>query len=115
MYPHRQDLFSKNFWRCVPCAAHVGCHPVGPGQDGTRPLGRLADAELRKCKQAAHAAFDPIWQTRNMSRAKAYRWLANRLDIPAHQCHIGMFDATQCRQVVAAVAASDFKYLSEVA
>ena len=103
IYPHRPDLFDKNFWRCDPCGAYVGCHPVGPGHDGTRPLGRLANAELRRAKQAAHAAFDPIWKNREMSRANAYRWLANRLAIPSADCHIGVFDIPQCKAVVEAV------------
>lgn len=103
IYPHRPDLFEKKFWRCEPCDAYVGCHPVGPGHDGTRPLGRLANAELRRAKQAAHAAFDPIWKNREMSRAKAYRWLANRLSVPASECHIGMFDTHQCKAVIEAV------------
>lgn len=41
-------------WACLPCAAWVGCH-----KGTTQPLGRLANAELRKAKMAAHAAFDP--------------------------------------------------------
>ena len=38
-----------------------------------------------------------------MSRAKAYRWLSNRLSIPKSHCHIGMFDVNQCRAVIEAV------------
>ncbi|WP_278247013.1 zinc-finger-containing protein [Agathobaculum desmolans] len=42
---------------CRRCNAYVGCHK---GTD--RPLGRLADAELRYWKKAAHAVFDPLWR-----------------------------------------------------
>lgn len=89
IYPHRPDLKSKVIYRCVPCKAHVGCHP---GTD--RPLGRLANADLRKAKMAAHAAFDPS------ARAEAYQWLAEALGISRDDCHIGMFDVETCKRVV---------------
>lgn len=106
VYPHRRDLWPKKFYLCKPCDAWVGCHPPasaeGGGQgDGTVPLGRLANAELRAAKQAAHAAFDPLWKSGLMRRRKAYGWLAKQLDIPVQECHIGMFDVPQCNRVVA--------------
>jgi hypothetical protein len=111
IYPHRPDLFGKNFWRCKPCDAYVGCHSPahkngkGGVGNGTVPLGRLANAELRRAKQAAHTAFDPLWKPGgSMNRGKAYAWLAGALDISPDDCHIGMFDVDTCRAVVAAVA-----------
>lgn len=103
IYPHREDLYSKKFWNCAPCKAYVGCHPVNPthGQDGTRPLGRLADADLRRAKSAAHRVFDPLWQEGHFkSRKAAYSWLAGQLHIPVDQCHIGFFNVARCNQVV---------------
>lgn len=97
VYPHRPDLAGKRFWACPPCDAYVGCH------EGTdKPLGRLADADLRKAKMDAHAAFDPFWRGR-MSRGRAYKWLATALGIDRRDCHIGMFDDFQCREVVRVV------------
>lgn len=101
VYPHRRDLHEIFLYRCTPCDAWVGCH-----RGTTRPLGRLANAELRRAKQAAHAAFDPLWRhragirTARMPRAKAYAWLARELGIEAADCHIGMFDVATCRRVV---------------
>jgi len=101
IYPHRPDLFTKKFWRCRPCNAYVGCHKPNIGYgDGTRPLGRLANAELRAAKSAAHAAFDPVWQEGVVKRGSAYAWLAEKLGIQAKQCHIGEFDVDQCKRVV---------------
>ena len=97
IYPHRHDLSSKAIWRCAPCGAWVGCH-----YGTTQPLGRLANAELRKAKMAAHAAFDPLWKSRRMRRGEAYRWLSKELGIPFEQTHIGMFDVETCRRVVEA-------------
>lgn len=101
IYPHRPDLYQKKFWRCRPCKAYVGCHKPNVGYgDGTRPLGRLANAELRAAKSAAHAAFDPVWQNGFVRRGSAYAWLADKLGIQPKQCHIGEFDVEQCKRVV---------------
>jgi hypothetical protein len=95
VYPRRPDLAHKLFWKCAPCGAYVGCH-----QGGSDPLGRLANPELRRWKQAAHRWFDPIWKSRTMTRRAAYSWLAKELGIPAKDTHIGMFDVETCRRVV---------------
>ncbi len=81
---------------CRPCDAYVGVHG-----NSDQPLGRLANAELRKYKVAAHDAFDPLWKTRRFLRSGAYAWLAKQMHIPIEKTHIGMFDVTQCKQVVA--------------
>ena len=96
IYPHRKDLYSKKFYQCKPCDAYVGCHP-----NSDKPLGRLANADLRRAKMAAHAAFDPIWKSGNKSRSKAYSWLAEAMKLTPDKCHVGMFDVAQCEQVVA--------------
>lgn len=95
IYPHRKDLYEKTFYQCKPCNAYVGCHP------GTvNPLGRLANAELRKAKMAAHAAFDPLWKTGIKKRGSAYAWLQEALGIDKKDCHIGMMDVAMCNRVV---------------
>jgi hypothetical protein len=104
LYPRRPDLAQRRFWRCEPCDAHVGCHP------GTeKPLGRLAKANLRELKQFAHGHFDPIWRSGGMGRAEAYRWLADKLGIPAERCHIGWFDERMCCRVIEVCAAENIR------
>ena len=106
IYPHRPDLSTLKFWQCAPCDAYVGCHKPGANVDGVRSdgtlsLGRLANAELRKAKQDAHAAFDPLWRNGCFgSRRGAYTWLAKKLGINYKACHIGMFDIAQCHSVI---------------
>lgn len=102
IYPHRDDLIHKKFWRCLSCKAHVGCHPPTAHTQGRSdiPLGRLANAELRAAKQAAHEAFDRVWKDRLTSRKSAYGLLAARLGIRNSACHIGMFDVAMCRRTV---------------
>ena len=96
VYPDRPDLHNKWFYRCHPCDAYVGCHP-----NTKNPLGRLANAELRKYKSMAHRAFDPIWKTKAMKRSDAYKVLAAEMRIQPSECHIGMLDIAQCKQVIA--------------
>ena len=88
---------------CRQCNAYVGVH------NGTdKPLGRLANAELRKAKIAAHDAFDPLWKgkirrdgcAKYKARGAGYKWLAKQLQMNPEDCHIGMFDVDLCKQVV---------------
>ena len=104
IYPHRTDLVKLRFWLCEPCGAYVGCHKKNReyGNDGTVPLGRLANADLRRAKSRVHKAFDPMWKRNGGNRKEAYAWLAGRLNIPASECHIGMFDLPTCDRAVSA-------------
>lgn len=94
IYPNRPDVFGKRFYLCRHCEAYVGCH------FGTnKPLGILANAELRAAKRQAHYYFDMIWMPNKNRRSDAYRWLASVLKIPDAECHIGMFDLATCYRV----------------
>lgn len=64
-------------------------------------MGTPANSAVRAARQAAHAAFDPIWQRGDLSRGAAYHWLAQELGIPVAACHIGRFNAAQCDRVIA--------------
>ena len=35
-----------------------------------------------------------------MTRGEAYRWLARGLGLTSRECHISMFNVTQCKSVV---------------
>ena len=100
-YPYSRD-YGPTFV-CVPCKAWVGCHP------GTeKPLGGLANAELRAAKMAAHAAFDPLWRrkierdgcSKGHARRAGYAWLAEQLGLPVEKTHIGYMNLDECRRVV---------------
>jgi hypothetical protein len=95
IYPYDKRWDTAFFWHCSPCGAYVGCH-----HRTKKPLGRLADLELRRAKMRAHEAFDPLWRSGRMSRNEAYGWLARKLGIPTSECHIGMFDTVACNTVV---------------
>lgn len=95
VYPGLPALARRRFYKCDPCHAWVGCHP------GTiKPLGRLANAPLRRARVKAHDRFDRLWRGGRMKRTDAYAWLAEQLGIKPEDCHIGMFDAAACARVV---------------
>ena len=103
IYPRRPDLWAQIFYRCKPCKAWVGTHKNSNG----KPLGRLANLELRRAKGKAHAAFDRLWKakmqrddcSKSQARKAGYRWLAEQLEIDPKDCHIGMFDVEMCNRV----------------
>lgn len=95
LYPHREDLADKKFWRCVPCEAYVGCHR------GTEsPMGTLANKNLRAVRSEAHRLFDQVWRNGRHSRDVAYRMLARAMRISVGRCHIGHFSIKECRRVI---------------
>jgi hypothetical protein len=97
-------VYSRSYgkiWICSnwpKCDAYVGCH-----KNSDKPLGRLANPELRFWKKQAHEKFDKLWKHGDMSRSDAYVWLSRALSIPSDKCHIGMFDVEQCKAVCDAI------------
>ena len=99
IYPHRPDLYAKQFYLCQ-CGAYCGCHP-----GSIVPLGNPCGPETRRARSAAHDAFDPLWRSKAMSRPAAYAWLAEATGIRRDLCHIGMMNAEQARSAVRVVLA----------
>jgi Protein of unknown function (DUF3268). len=78
------------------CDAYCGCHP------GTnRPLGTLANKELRKARNDAHDHVDAFWKKDVLDRSDTYHLVARLMGIDISQCHIAMFTVDQCRLAVA--------------
>ena len=99
-YVDSSEVYSASYgmiYLCRHCKAWVGVHK---GTD--KPLGRLADAELRLWKKNAHNAFDPLWKYGRFRghRPEAYAWLAEQMGLSVDDTHIGTFDVPQCKQVV---------------
>lgn len=82
------------------CGAYVGMHPFT-----NIPLGTLADAKTRAARKECKAPFEALHQTGKISRAEAYKKLAEKLGIKTEDCHFGWFDAMMCEK--AAQAARD--------
>lgn len=94
---------SKRIYRCDPCDAQVGVH-----KHNNKPLGSLANADLREARKKAHGHFDPLWRYKikrdqisiSQARKSAYRWLAKEMNLEVSTCHIGEFNLLQCQEVV---------------
>lgn len=97
-----------HFYGCMrwpQCDCTVGAH-----RDTLLPLGTPADRETKQARIKAHEAFDPLWRNQGpWTRGQAYSWLQKTLGLSPEQCHIGMFDAEQCRRVVNACLALNRK------
>ncbi len=92
---HSPRFKSVLVWLCRGCSDRVGCHP-----GSSRPLGSLAGDKLRKARQRAHEAVDPIWQYGGKSRNEVYRWLGSQMNLKPKQCHIALFTQEQCEQAI---------------
>lgn len=82
-------------WFCKNCDAYVGCH-----NNTQRPLGTMANKELRKVRIETHAVFDKLWKSKSLSRKMAYIRIS---DILGYRFHIGNSDIEQCKKIVEAV------------
>lgn len=77
------------------CDAYVGVH-----KGTNQPLGRLANAELREWKKKAHAAFNPLYESGEMSRKQAYKLMQSLMNMDEKEAHIGKFDVEQCKMLI---------------
>ena len=91
----RLGLANEKIYLCQNCNARVGCH-----KGTNRPLGNVANEVLRLKRRETHLVFDGFWKGIGMSRTQAYKWLANRMDLPEKEAHIGGFEMDQCQQVI---------------
>ena len=65
----------------------------------------LVDAETHGARNAAHKAFDALWRGTSLSRSKAYKMLAEEMNLTAEQCHMKLMDADTAHRVPVAVQA----------
>lgn len=85
-----------------------GCTVVGwPGS----PTGTPADLETRQLRRQCHDTFDALWKssgvfkgdTKQSRRAHGYAWMRGVMGTTPQKTHIGMFNADQCRRLLAAL------------
>ena len=79
------------------CDSYVNAH-----KDSKRPMGTLANSELRNRRILAHRALAKIWENGVMTKEQAYKWLQGKFGLNDNQAHIGMFSEYMCDQVIAA-------------
>ena len=77
------------------CDSYVRVH-AGSG----KPMGSLANQELRLLRQRAHHYFDRLYLSGLMTRDEAYLWLAKEISAPLSEAHIGHLGEYYCREVI---------------
>jgi hypothetical protein len=77
---------------CKPCDAYVGTH-----QNTTKPLGTMANRELRQWRIRAHAVIDALWKEKGWSRKGVYRYLRK---VFGQEIHIGESDIDTCKKIL---------------
>lgn len=88
-------------WLCSnypTCDAYCGVHK---GTD--KPLGRLANAELRLWRNRAHEVFDQLWKSNRYSRKKAYAIAADIMGMPVGETHIALMDIQDCKDLIKSI------------
>lgn len=79
------------YW-CKECNAYVGCH-----ENTRRPLGTMANKELREWRIKTHAVIDPLWKEKNLSRKELYAFLKKEF---GRTIHIGESDIETCNEII---------------
>lgn len=80
---------------CKPCNAYVGCH-----QNSKKPMGTMANAEMRLWRGRAHNVIDPLWRSKGMRRNEVYDFLSAQF---SKEIHIAQCDIEMCKKIIAAV------------
>ena len=105
-YCNKEAIFWDNsmiYWRnygksykcylCKDCDAYVGVHQ----NDKNRPLGTMANSELREYRKKAHSILDPFWQVGRFTRWEMYRRLSKYF---GKEIHIGESDIEMCKNII---------------
>jgi len=93
-----KEKYGRNYGKsymcyyCKPCDAYVGCH-----QNTRRPLGTMANKELREWRMKVHAHIDPLWREQGWDRKKVYRHISQKLGF---EYHTGESDVEVCKKVL---------------
>jgi hypothetical protein len=90
-----KEIYGKNYgnsymcYLCKDCNAYVGCH-----QNTERPLGTMANKELRELRIKCHSNFDKLWKSKYLKRWEAYKYLSELMEMA--DAHIGNFTKEEC-------------------
>lgn len=79
------------------CDSYVTAH-----QKTKKPMGTLANGDLRNKRIQAHKAFDWMWKSGLMTKWQAYKWMQGKLALSDKQAHIAKFSEYMCNQLIIA-------------
>ncbi len=93
-----KEKYGRNFGKsymcyfCKDCDAYVGTH-----QNTRRPLGTMANAELRWWRIKAHEIIDRRWKSGEMKRKTMYKMLDEMM---GKTMHIGQSTIEECKKII---------------
>lgn len=93
-----KEKYGRNYGKsymcyfCKDCDAYVGCH-----NNTRKPLGTMANAELREWRKKTHALIDPLWKDKQMTRKQMYRLLKDGL---GREIHVAESNIEQCKEII---------------
>ena len=84
------------------CRHYPACDSyVKMNEQTGKPLGTMANKQLRSLRIEAHRQLYRLYADGSMSRNEAYEWMASVMNIPRQEAHIGLFQEYYCRKVIA--------------
>jgi ssDNA-binding Zn-finger/Zn-ribbon topoisomerase 1 len=96
-------IYGRSYGNVYICENYPKCDAfVGTHHGKTKPLGTLADGRLRNKRKETHSLFDQLWkgEKKTMSRGKAYRYMAEILNIEQERAHIAMLTYEECSKLI---------------
>lgn len=100
-YTTNDEVYGKIYgnggcYLCDDCKAYVGVHDT----KNKKPLGRLANKEMRQLKMKCHYKFDKFWKQADFKRRDCYGYLAEKLDLRLRETHFGWFDTEYLNKAI---------------
>lgn len=98
IFGKKPEFTGRHYYICSnwpKCDAYVAAH-----QADKRPMGSLANGDLRHKRLVAHRELNKLQHTSGMSKWAVYVWLAAKMGLTSEQAHIGKFTEQQCDQAI---------------
>lgn len=84
VYSDLPKVARDKFWMCNSCKNFVGCHK-NANKNKQKPLGVIANKELRQMRMNIHNVLDQIWrEEKRMKRTELYAILSKELGYEYH-------------------------------
>lgn len=83
VYPRSPKLAHDKFWMCNSCKNFIGCHK-NANKNKLKPLGVIANKELKQARIMIHNLIDPIWREEKMKRGEIYAVISKELGYTYH-------------------------------
>ena len=83
------------------CSRYPACDSyVGSHKKSLKPMGTLANKELRAKRIEAHRVFNLMWESGIMEKWQAYKWMAAKFGMHSEQAHIAKFSEYMCNELI---------------